>query len=230
VDEQIQTGQQGQGEARQEPKSDARTFTQEELNAIVARETKKITSRFEPAIAEAEKARARLAELEEAARAAEEAKLSAAQRADLERKREREGYEKRIAELDAGVTRERTLRHQSLVRHAAASKLSTVSAKLFNAEIAEEIEGIVANSLRVEEIDGREVVSIRLGAEGDTEPLETGWQKFVDAKLSKFFKAAGGAGAAHGGGGASGGVKTWGHLSPADKIAAGLPARRHTGG
>jgi len=60
--------------------------------------------------------------------------------------------------------------------------------------------------MRVEVVDGREVVTIRLGTEGDTEPLETGWQKFVDGKLSKFFKAAGGAGAAHGGGGGRGGA------------------------
>ena len=57
------------------------------------------------------------------------------------------------------------------------------------------------------------------------EPIETGWQRFVDAKLSKFFKAAGGAGAAHGGSGGAGGRAAFAGMTPTEKIAASLKGR-----
>ena len=189
-----------------------KTLTQSEVNAILARETAKIERRFKEQLAALEPQAKRAAELEEAARAAEEAKLSAAQRAALERNREREGYEAKIKDLDARAQTETQRRHGLMVQHAAASRLGTLAARLFNPEIAEELEGIASSAMRVEVVDGREVVTIRLGTEGDTEPLETGWQKFVDGKLSKFFKAAGGAGAAHGGGGGRGGASEFATL------------------
>lgn len=189
-----------------------KTLTQSEVNAILARETAKIERRFKEQLAALEPQARRAAELEEAARAAEEAKLSATQRAELERKREREGYEAKIKDLDARAQTETQRRHGLMVQHAAASRLGTLAARLFNPEIAEELEGIASSAMRVEVVDGREVVTIRLGTEGDTEPLETGWQKFVDGKLSKFFKAAGGAGAAHGGGGGRGGASEFATL------------------
>ena len=189
-----------------------KTLTQTEVNAILARETAKIERRFKEQLAALEPQARRAAELEEAARAAEEAKLSATQRAELERKREREGYEAKIKDLDARAQTETQRRHGLMVQHAAASRLGTLAARLFNPEIAEELEGIASSAMRVEVVDGREVVTIRLGTEGDTEPLETGWQKFVDGKLSKFFKAAGGAGAAHGGGGGRGGASEFATL------------------
>ena len=189
-----------------------KTLTQSEVNAILARETAKIERRFKEQLAALEPQARRAAELEEAARAAEEAKLSATQRAELERKRERDGYEAKIKDLDARAQTETQRRHGLMVQHAAASRLGTLAARLFNPEIAEELEGIASSAMRVEVVDGREVVTIRLGTEGDTEPLETGWQKFVDGKLSKFFKAAGGAGAAHGGGGGRGGASEFATL------------------
>lgn len=189
-----------------------KTLTQSEVNAILARERSNLERKFNERIAALEPQAKRAAELEEAARAAEEAKLSATQRAELERKRDREGYEKRIGELDALSKTETQRRHGLMVQHAAASRLGTLAARLFNPEIAEELEGIASSAMRVEVVDGREVVTIRLGTEGDTEPLETGWQKFVDGKLSKFFKAAGGAGAAHGGGGGRGGASEFATL------------------
>ena len=183
-----------------------KTLTQSEVNAILARERSSLERKFNERIAALEPQAKRAAELEEAARAAEEAKLSATQRAELERKREREGYEAKIKDLDARAQTETQRRHGLMVQHAAASRLGTLAARLFNPGVAEELEGIASSAMRVEVVDGREVVTIRLGTEGDTEPLETGWQKFVDGKLSKFFKAAGGAGAAHGGGGGRGGA------------------------
>lgn len=189
-----------------------KTLTQREVNAILARERSNLERKFNERIAALEPQAKRAAELEEAARAAEEAKLSATQRAELERKREREGYEAKIKDLDARAQTETQRRHGLMVQHAAASRLGTLAARLFNPEIAEELEGIASSAMRVEVVDGREVVTIRLGTEGDTEPLETGWQKFVDGKLSKFFKAAGGAGAAHGGGGGRGGASEFATL------------------
>lgn len=189
-----------------------KTLTQSEVNAILARERSNLERKFNERIAALEPQARRAAELEEAARAAEEAKLSATQRAELERKREREGYEAKIKDLDARAQTETQRRHGLMVQHAAASRLGTLAARLFNPEIAEELEGIASSAMRVEVVDGREVVTIRLGTEGDTEPLETGWQKFVDGKLSKFFKAAGGAGAAHGGGGGRGGASEFATL------------------
>lgn len=189
-----------------------KTLTQSEVNAILARERSSLERKFNERIAALEPQARRAAELEEAARAAEEAKLSATQRAELERKREREGYEAKIKDLDARAQTETQRRHGLMVQHAAASRLGTLAARLFNPEIAEELEGIASSAMRVEVVDGREVVTIRLGTEGDTEPLETGWQKFVDGKLSKFFKAAGGAGAAHGGGGGRGGASEFATL------------------
>ena len=189
-----------------------KTLTQSEVNAIIARERSSLERKFNERIAALEPQARRAAELEEAARAAEEAKLSATQRAELERKRERDGYEAKIKDLDARAQTETQRRHGLMVQHAAASRLGTLAARLFNPEIAEELEGIASSAMRVEVVDGREVVTIRLGTEGDTEPLETGWQKFVDGKLSKFFKAAGGAGAAHGGGGGRGGASEFATL------------------
>ena len=189
-----------------------KTLTQSEVNAILARERSNLERKFNERIAALEPQAKRAAELEEAARAAEEAKLSATQRAELERKREREAFEAKIKDLDARAQTETQRRHGLMVQHAAASRLGTLAARLFNPEIAEELEGIASSAMRVEVVDGREVVTIRLGTEGDTEPLETGWQKFVDGKLSKFFKAAGGAGAAHGGGGGRGGASEFATL------------------
>ena len=93
-----------------------KTLTQTEVNAILARERSSLERKFNERIAALEPQAKRAAELEEAARAAEEAKLSATQRAELERKREREGYEKRIGELDTLSKTEREKRHALLIR------------------------------------------------------------------------------------------------------------------
>ncbi len=199
-----ENAEQGQQEQGQAASKDEPMLPQSKVNEIVARETAKIERRFKEQLAALEPQAKRAAELEEAARAAEEAKLSATQRAELERKREREGFEAKIKELDVRAQTETQRRHGLMVQHAAASRLGALASRLFNPEIAEELEGIASSAMRVEVVDGREAVTIRLGTEGDTEPLETGWQKFVDGKLSKFFKAAGGAGVAHGGGGGRG--------------------------
>lgn len=204
-----------------------KTLTQSEVNAILARETRKLRATFEPAVAEAESLKARLAEIEAERARAEEEKLTAQQRQDRKIAAERDGYQKQLADLSARAQDELKRRHGLMVQHAAASRIGSVATRLFNPEIAPEIESLVSSAMAVEAIDGREVVTIRVG--DDVEPVETGWQRFVDTKLNKFFKAAGGAGAAHGGGGGTSGPKSWGHLSPSDRIAAGLASRRTSG-
>ena len=199
-----QTGQQ-QAEQGAPPAASEKTLTQSEVNAILARETAKIERRFKEQLAALEPQARRAAELEEAARAAEEAKLSATQRAELERKREREGFEKRIAELDVSARTEREKRHALLIRAEASTRMNAVASKLFNPALATAAMREVTDRLRVEvDAEGNEHVVAVMGSEQDREPLTTAWEKIERDHLSPFFKAAGGAGAAHGGGGGRG--------------------------
>lgn len=220
----METTEQTQAEQGAPPAASEKTLTQSEVNAIIAREVRKARASLEPVAQEAESLKARLAEIEAERARTEEEKLTAQQRQERKLTAEREGYQKQIAELTTRAQTETQRRHGLMVQHAAASRLGAVSSKLFNPEIADELEGIVSGAMRVEVVDGREVVMIRVG--DDVEPIETGWQRFVDAKLSKFFKAVGGAGAVHGGGGSGGGRASWVGLTATDKIAAGLAAQR----
>ena len=190
-----------------------KTLTQSEVNAILARETAKIERRFKEQLAALEPQAKRAAELEEAARAAEEAKLSATQRADLERKREREAYEKRIGELDTLSKTEREKRHALLIRAEASGRMNAVASKLFNPALAAAAMREVTDRLRVEvDGEGNEHVVAVMGSEQDREPLATAWEKIERDHLAPFFKAAGGAGAAHGGGGGRGGASEFATL------------------
>lgn len=215
------TEQQTQAEQGAPPSE--KTLTQSEVNAIIAREVRKARASLEPAAAEAESLKAKLAEIEADRQRAEEEKLTAQQRQERKLAAERDGYQKQIAELTTRAQTETQRRHGLMVQHAAASRMSVVAQRLFNPETAPDLEAIASAAMGVELVDGREVVTIRVG--DDVEPLETGWQRFVDAKLSKFFKAVGGAGAAHGGGGSAGGRASWVGLTATDKIAAGLAAQ-----
>ena len=202
-----------------------KTLTQSEVNAILARERSNLERKFNERIAALEPQAKRAAELEEAARAAEEAKLSATQRAELERKREREGYEKRIGELDALSKTEREKRHALLIQAEASARMSAVAPKLFNPSLVKAATREVTDRLRVEvDGEGNEHVVAVMGSEQDREPLATAWEKIERDHLAPFFKAAGGAGAAHGGGGSAGGRASWAGLNATDKIAAGLAA------
>jgi hypothetical protein len=203
-----------------------KTLTQSEVNAILARETRKLRATFEPAVAEAESLKARLAEIEADRARAEEAKLSATQRADLERKREREAFEKRIGELDTLSKTERQKRHALLIRAEASGRMNAVASKLFNPALATAAMREVTDRLRVEvDEQGNEHVVAVMGSEQDREPLTTAWEKIERDHLAPFFKAAGGAGAAHGGGGSAGGRSAFAGMSPTEKIAASLKGR-----
>lgn len=200
-------------------------LSQSEVNAIVARETKRVMSKVAADLGEFDTLKTRLAEIEAEKAAAEEAKLSATQRQELERKREREAFEKRITELDTSAKGEREKRHQLLVEHAAAQRVSGIAGKLFNPALASTVTREISALLRVEsDADGAERVVAVMGAEGDREPLETAWSKIEAERLTKFFKAEGGAGAAHGSGNA-GGRAAFAGMSSTEKIAAALGRR-----
>lgn len=207
-------------------KPEEKLLPQSQVNDIVAREIKRAEAKFSAQLAELETLRKSHADLAAEKQAAEEAKLSATQRAELERKREREGYERRIAELDGNAKSERQRRHALLIESAAAQRVAGVAPRLFNPQLAGVVTREVASRLRVEDDgQGNERVVAVMGAEGDREPLETAWSKIEAEHLAPFFKAAGGAGAAHGGG-AGNGTASWKDLPASAKIAAGLQARR----
>ena len=209
----------------EKPAAGEKMLSQSEVNAIIARETRKAAAKAAGDLAEFETLKTRLAEIEAEKAAAEEAKLSATQRAELERKREREGYEKRLAELDTRAKGEREKRHRLLVENAAAQRVSGIASTLFNPALASTVTREISSLLRVEsDEDGTERVVAVMGAEGDREPLETAWSKIEAERLTPFFKAEGGAGAAHGSGSA-GGRAAFAGLTPTGKIAAALTRR-----
>lgn len=190
-----QTADRGaQGEAA---KKTEKTFTQAELDAIVQKRLRDL----KPAIEERDALAAKLAEYEAKQREAEEAKLSATQRAELERKREREAYEKKIADLDTSAKRERDQRHALMRSQRAASAVSGFAAKLLNDKLAPHVEQTIASRLVVEvQGDGTERLMVRMSdAAADLEPVETGLAKLIDSEVAPvFFRAQGGAGSQHG--------------------------------
>lgn len=195
------------------------SYSKDELTAKIKRETA-------PLLAERDELRAKLAAVEEEKKQAEEAKLSATQRAELERKREREKIDAELKSARDLASTERAKRHDAMRGHRAASLVSTIAAKLFNPTLAPHVEAIVRERLVIEDDGaGGERIAIRLGAPGDTEPVEAGWQKFVDSDLAPFFAAQGGAGAKHGTG-APVNAQTLANLPPSERIKQGLAGQK----
>lgn len=195
------------------------THTKDDVTRITQREVAKV-------LAEKAELAQRLAAIEEEKRAAEEAKLSAAQRADLERKREREKLEAERETWKATAEKERALRHDTLRGGRASSLAASIAAQLANPGLLPHVEAIIAQRLVVEQTDAGERVVIRLGSEGDNEPLESGFAKFRDEHLAPFFKVATGSGAHHGAGGAGTGNRAaLLAMSPEERIEAGERAR-----
>lgn len=212
------TGNDTQTEAKAE-----KLFTQSEVNSLLARERRKLEER----ILNAENLAKELDALREEKRQAEESKLSATQRAELERKREREAYEKRIEDLEGQVKAERDRRHDLLKRNRAAEAVASVAAKLLNDKLAPTVQREIASRLVVEQLsDGSERLSVRMSdAAADLEPADTALAKLIDTEIAPvFFRAQGGSGAQHGNG--AGGAGGWKHLSPDDRIAMGFAQRR----
>lgn len=211
-----------QGEAA---KKVEKSFTQADVDAIVQKRLRDL----KPAVEERDALAARLAEYEAKQREAEEAKLSAAQRAELERKRERETWEKRLADLDTTAKRERDQRHALLRSQCAAEAVAGFAAKLLNDKLAPVARREIASRLVVEpQADGTEKLMVRMSdAAADLEPAETALPKLIDAEIAPvYFRAQGGAGSQHGGGAGGNGAAAWKNLSPDDKIAAGFGAKR----
>jgi hypothetical protein len=197
---------------------------QSKVNALLAAERRAAAEK----IAAADALTAELEALKAEKQAAEEAKLTAAQRLELERKREREAFEKERATLNATATRERTARHDLLRRNHAASAVAKVAARLHSPDLVPHLESTIASRLVIEAdpATGADRVMIRMSdAAADLEPVESGLGKYLDASIAPaFFKAQGGSGAQHGGG-IGGGNAAWKSLPPEERIKAGLGAK-----
>lgn len=196
-------------------------YTKEEHTRTIKREVDKVAQ-------ERDALAAKLAEIEAERQKAEEAKLSQAQRAELERKREQEKTAAQIAALQNAAATERTKRHDVMRAGRAASIASTFATQLWTPDLLPHVESAIASRLVVvDDGKGGETVLVRMGAEGDNEPIETALPKLrEDPSLRGFLKINGGSGAQHGGGGA-GGVRFDPMFGdPTDMIAAGLRARR----
>lgn len=208
------------------PKGDPpkeKTFTQAELDQIVQKRLRDLAG----AVTQRDELAAKVAEYEKKAQEAEEAKLSATQRAELAQKREREEWAKKLEERDAAAKRERTMRHETLRSQKATSLTATLATKLYSERALPFVEQLLAQRLVVED-DGKggERLMLRMGsAAADLEPVETGWPKLVDTELAPaFFKAQGGSGAQHGTGGSAG--KGALPTDPTDRIAVGFGPRK----
>jgi len=199
----------------------APVYTKDDLTAKIKRETA-------PLLAKVSEYEAKLAEIEAERQKAEEAKLSATQRAELERKREQEKTAAQIAALTNAATQERAKRHDAMRSHKAASIASAFATQLWTPDLLPHVESAVAARLVVvDDGKGGEQVLVRMGAEGDNEPVETALPKLrEDPTLRGFLKINGGSGAQHGGGGGSGPSFDPMSGDPTEMIAAGLKARR----
>lgn len=213
----------GDGGSKDEP-----LIPQSKVNEIAAKERRNAEAKASAAQKERDELAQKLAEYETKAREAEEAKLSATQRAELAQKREREEWAKKLEERDTAAKRERTMRHETLRSQKAASLAGSVAQRLYSDKALPFVEQTIASRLVIEVgDDGAERVVLRMGAPGDHEPLETGWPKLLDAEIGPaFFRQQEGTGASHGRGGAGNARTNWQNLSADDKIVAGLNAKK----
>lgn len=195
------------GDGAPASQSAEKSLPQSEVSRLMARTEGKYKEQMATLAREREELSQRLAALEAERQADAESRMNATQRAELAAKRDREAWEKKVNDLSSQATRERAARHQLLVKHAAASRVATVAAKLFNPSLAPHLESIVTSALVVvDDGAGGESVHIRTGSQpGETEPLTPeAWSAFESAQLTGFYGAAGGAGARHGGGAGNG--------------------------
>ena len=194
-----------------------RTYTKDELTKIVQREVGKVAEKL--SLTESQ-----LATLAEEKRAAEEAKLSASDRVAKEREREKAAYEKKLADLEARATAERSKRHDALRKQHAASFVAKHAQSLLSPDMAPILEGVVLSRLLVEtDAEGNEILSATMGAAGDSEPFTTAESKLVESLLAPFLKGQGGSGASHGKG--SGKAAALAITDPQERILAGLTRR-----
>jgi len=199
------------------------TYTKDDLTRITAREVAKERAVASTLQRERDEATARLAELEAKAHEAEEAKLSAAQRAENERRREREKLEAERETWKATATKERGLRHDALTGEAATRVVSSLASRFSHADLARDAARDIRAHLVVQaDGEGVEAVVWQHGP-GDTVPLSEGFKAFeASGSLARFYRVEGGSGARHGAGSATDPKTSWATLSPTDKMLAGL--------
>lgn len=173
----------------------APVYTKDDLTRITSREVAKYAQ-------ERDALAAKLAEYEAEKEQERVAKLSATQRAEEERKRAEKATAEKIAALESKATQERAKRHDVLKQGRAASIASTFAAQLWTADLLPHVESAIASRLVVvDDGKGGESVLVRMGAEGDNEPIETALPKLrEDPSLRGFIKINGGSGSQHGGG------------------------------
>lgn len=204
--------------------TEAKLYTKSEHTATIQRETAKERAARLDVERQRDELAAKLSEYETKAREAEEAKLSAAQRAELERKRAVDALTAERETWKATAEKERTLRHGALTTEASTRLVASVSAGFSHPELTKDAARAVREHVVVQaDAQGNDAV-VWQHAPGDTVPLEEGFKAFIDAgSLARFNRVATGSGAQHGAG-AAGGRATFAGLTPTDKIAAGLAA------
>lgn len=202
--------------------ADAPVYTKAQLTEKIAREVARVAQ-------ERDAHAAKLAEYEAEKEQERVAKLSATQRAEEERKRAEKATAEKIAALESRATQERAKRHETMRSHRAASVASTLVPHLWTPALAPEVERVIAERLVVvDDGKGGETVLVRMGAEGDNEPIETALPKLrEDPRIASYFKINGGSGAQHGGGGSGARFDPMSG-DPTDMIAQGLRSRRNT--
>lgn len=186
----------------------AKLYTKEEHTATIQRETAKERAARTAVEQQLADASAKLAEYETKAREAEEAKLNASQRAELERKREREALTAERETWKATAEKERSLRHGALTTEASTRLIASTAGQFWNTDLARDAARDVREHVVVQpDAQGNDVV-VWQHAPGDTVPLEEGFKAFVAAgSLTRFQRVEGGSGARHGSGAAGGGPK-----------------------
>lgn len=206
---------------------EAPVYTKADLTRITTREVGKVRDELRAAQERLAAYEREKSEAEEQRRTAEEAKMSAVQRLEAERKRERDAYEAKLSTLAAEAQKAHERRHSLMRQHAASGIVSRIAARLFNPDLAPDVERIVADRVVVEaDGDGTERLALTLGSPGDTEPLtDQSVQKLIDTHVSRYFRAAGGSGATHGTG-ANGRQSAVNITDPTARIAAGLANKR----
>ena len=181
---------------------------QSKVNEIVAKEKAAVARSYEEKLKAYEATAQELAELRAEKQKADEAKLSAAERATREQQRRDDAITKERAELIGKAERAERRRIDEKRSTLASRKAATIASKLSSPELAEDVAEKIAHRIVVRD-DGKggDLVMFRMSdAEDDVEPFEEGFKKWEAAgSLARFMRVEGGSGARHGSGAGGGG-------------------------
>ncbi len=205
-----------------------KTLPQSKVNEIVAKEKAAVARSYEEKLKAADALAAELAELRAEKEKAAEAKLSAADRAAAEAKRRDDAIAKERAELIAQRDRAEARRVAAIRGDLATRKASALAATFWTPEMAQDVAALVGSRIVIED-DGKggDRVLFRMSdADGDVEPLDEGFKKWVDAgALARFVRRESGSGGRHGTGGVGGSTRPNLALPGDDLIEAAMRAR-----